>query len=86
VVVFVGCNPQNKTSEVTKTETTAAQKAIAFTDFKKIKGVDNVQNVPFQLSAKLDSIRFFVAPNKDAAHMKIAYNKLHNYYGFEEFD
>ena len=86
VVVFVGCNPQNKTSEATKTEAATTQKTIAFSDFKKIKGVDNVLEVPFQLSTQLDSIRFFVAPNKDAAHMKVAYNKLHNYYGFEEFD
>lgn len=86
VVVFVGCNPQNKTSETTKGEAKIAQKAITFSDFKKIKGVDNVQDVPFELSTKLDSVRFFVAPNKDSAHLKIAYNKFDNYYGFEEFD
>jgi hypothetical protein len=62
------------------------QKAITFADFKKIKGVDNVQDVPFQLFTKLDSVQFFVTPGRDAAHMKVAYNKLDNYYGFEEFD
>ncbi|MGU3375010.1 resolvase [Chryseobacterium sp. M5A1_1a] len=86
VVVFVGCNPQNKKSEATKTETELTQKAITFADFKKTKGVENVQDVPFQLYTKLDSIRFFMAPNKDSAHLKVAYNKLDNYYGFEEFD
>ncbi|WP_106915876.1 resolvase [Chryseobacterium aurantiacum] len=86
LVAFVGCNPQNKTSEATKTEVATPQKAITFADFKKIKGVDNVLEVPFELSTQLNSIRFFVAPNKDAAHMKIAYNKFDNYYGFEEFD
>lgn len=86
VVVFVGCNPQNKTSETHKPEVEVTQKNITFADFKKIKGVDNVQDVPFQLFTRLDSVRFFVAPDKDAAHLKIAYNKLDNYYGFEEFD
>ncbi|SMC37667.1 resolvase [Chryseobacterium sp. YR221] len=86
VVVFVGCNPQNKTSETHKPEAEVTQKNITFADFKKIKGVDNVQDVPFQLFTRLDSVRFFVAPDKDAAHLKIAYNKLDNYYGFEEFD
>ncbi|SDI99632.1 resolvase [Chryseobacterium jejuense] len=85
-VVLMGCNPQNKSSENQKAETEVSQKIITFADFKKIKGVDNVQEVPFQLFTKLDSVRFFVSPNKTAAHLKIAYNKLDNYYGFEEFD
>ncbi|MCJ7936078.1 MAG: resolvase [Chryseobacterium sp.] len=86
VVVFVGCNPQNKTSEIKKPEAGITKKTITFADFKKIKGVDNVQDVPFQLFTKLDSVQFFAAPSKDAAHLKMAYNKLDNYYGFEEFD
>ncbi|WP_400260983.1 hypothetical protein ACFX5U_12965 [Sphingobacterium sp. SG20118] len=86
VIAFVGCNPRNKASETNKVEAVVTQKNIALTDFKKIKGVDNVQDVPFQLFTKLDSIQFFVAPNKDSAHLKIAYNKLDNYYGFKEFD
>lgn len=86
MIVFMGCNSKNKSSEANKTETEVTQKAITFADFKKIKGVENVQDVPFELSTKLDSIQFFVSPNKEAAHLKIAYNKLHNYYGFEEFD
>ncbi|UHO40307.1 resolvase [Chryseobacterium capnotolerans] len=86
MIVFMGCNSKNKSSEANKTETEVTQKAITFADFKKIKGVENVQDVPFELSTKRDSIQFFVSPNKEAAHLKIAYNKLHNYYGFEEFD
>ncbi|WP_160137711.1 resolvase [Chryseobacterium sp. c4a] len=86
MVVFIGCNQQNKTAETNKAGTEVRQKIITFADFKKIKGVDNVQDVPFQLSSKLDSVQFFVTPNKDAAHLKIAYNKLDNYYGFEEFE
>ncbi|WP_337085600.1 resolvase [Elizabethkingia anophelis] len=65
-----------------KTEVT--QKAVTFADFKKIKGVDNVQDVPFQLFTKLDSVQFYVSPDKNAAHLKKANNKLDNYYGFEE--
>lgn len=83
-VMLMGCNPQNKSSEHQKPETEITQKTITFADFKKIKGVDNVQEVPFQLFTKLDSVQFFVRPNKEAAHLKIAYNKLDNYYGFEE--
>lgn len=86
MVVFVGCNQQNKTSETNKAETEVKQKLITLADFKKIKGVDNVQEVPFQLFTKLDSVQFFVAPNKDATHLKVAYNKFDNYYGFEEFE
>lgn len=86
MAVLAGCNPKNKTSETNQLKTEMAQKAITFADFKKIKGVDNVQEVPFQLFTRLDSVQFFTAPNKDAAHLKIAYNKLDNYYGFEEFD
>lgn len=86
LVVFVGCNQQTKKSETNKPETEITQKSITFADFKKIKGVDNVQDVPFQLFTKLDSVIFFVAPDKEAAHLRIAYNKLDNYYGFEEFD
>ncbi|WP_407499699.1 resolvase [Elizabethkingia anophelis] len=67
-----------------KTEVT--QKAVTFADFKKIKGIDNVQDVPFQLFTKLDSVQFYVSPDKNAAHLKKANNKLDNYYGFEEFD
>ena len=86
IVAFVGCNPKDKTSETAKPEAKITQKIITLADFKKIKGVDNVQEVPFQLFTKLDSVQFFVAPNKDAAHLKKAYHKLDNYYGFEEFD
>lgn len=86
LVVFVGCNSKSKTSDTTPSKTVITKKPITFADFKKIKGVDNVQDVPFELFTKLDSVRFFVAPGKDAAHLKIAYNKLDNYYGFEEFD
>lgn len=86
IIVFVGCNQQNKAQEKNKQGDELAQKVITLADFKKIKGVDNVQDVPFQLFTKLDSVQFFVSPNKGAAHLKIAYNKLDNYYGFEEFD
>ncbi|CAI8788738.1 resolvase [Chryseobacterium sp. IT-36CA2] len=86
MVVFLGCNQQNKTSETSKAETEVKQKLITLADFKKIKGVDNVQEVPFQLFTKLDSVQFFVTPSKDAAHLKVAYNKFDNYYGFEEFE
>lgn len=85
-VVLMGCNPQNKSSENQKAETEVSQKIITFADFKKIKGVDNVQDVPFQLFTKQDSVQFFVSPNKAAARLKVPYNKLDNYYGFEEFD
>ncbi len=84
--VLVGCNSKNETSETNKPETKITQKAITFADFKKIKGVDNIQDVPFQLFTKLDSVQFFVSPDKNAAHLKKANNKLDNYYGFEEFD
>jgi len=86
MMVLAGCNQQNKTSESNKPETEVKQKTITLSDFKKIKGVDNVQEVPFQLFTKLDSIQFFVTPSKDAAHLKMVYNKLDNYYGFEEFE
>lgn len=86
MVALVGCNQQNKTTETNKAETEVKQKTITLADFKKIKGVDNVQDVPFQLFTKLDSIQFFVTPSKDAAHLKMAYHKLDNYYGFEEFE
>ncbi|AZA85209.1 resolvase [Chryseobacterium lactis] len=86
MIIFVGCNPKEKTSETGKPTTEVTQKTITLADFKKIKGVDNVQDVPFELFTKRDSIQFFVAPNKDAAHLKMAYNKFDNYYGFEEFE
>ncbi|WP_228379126.1 hypothetical protein [Chryseobacterium piperi] len=86
LVVFVGCNQQNKMPETKKAQKEVTQKAITLADFKKIKGVDNVQDVPFQLFTKLDSVQFFVTPSKDAAHLKMAYHKLDNYYGFEEFE
>ncbi|MDG4652585.1 resolvase [Chryseobacterium arthrosphaerae] len=85
-IVLMACNPKNTTAETNKAGTETRQKAITFADFKKIKGVDNVQDVPFELTSKLDSVQFFVSPDKDAAHLKIAYSKLDNYYGFEEFD
>ncbi|WP_312303689.1 resolvase [Chryseobacterium sp.] len=85
-IALMACNPKNKTADTNKPGTEIRQKAITFADFKKIKGVDNVQDVPFELTAKLDSVQFFVSPDKDAAHLKIAYSKLDNYYGFEEFD
>lgn len=85
LVIFVGCSPKSKPSETNLSETGITRKTITLADFKKIKGVDNVQDVPFQLFTRLDSVRFFIAPDKDAAHLKIAYNKLDNYYGFEEF-
>lgn len=84
-IALMACNPKNKTAGTNKAGTETRQKAITFADFKKIKGVDNVQDVPFELTAKLDSVQFFVSPDKDAAHLKIAYSKLDNYYGFEEF-
>ena len=86
LVVLVGCNSKNEISEMNKPKTQITQKVITFADFKKIKGVDNIQDVSFQLFTKLDSVQFFVSPDKNAAHLKKANNKLDNYYGFEEFD
>ena len=82
-LAFVGCNPAAQKTENKKPTT---KLPISFADFKKIKGVDNVQEVPFQLFSKLDSVRFYLAPDKDSAFIKIPYSKLDNYYGFEEFD
>ncbi len=45
MIVFVGCNPKDKTSETVKPEAKVTQKIITLADFKKIKGVDNVQDV-----------------------------------------
>ncbi|SKB40316.1 hypothetical protein SAMN05660841_00316 [Sphingobacterium nematocida] len=78
------CNSQDKKSEADKVEAQATRKAITFADFKKIKGVDNVQEVPFHLFTKLDSVHFFVAPSNDSAYLKVQRHKLDNYYGFEE--
>ena len=78
------CNSQDKKSEAGKVEAQATRKAITFGDFKKIKGVDNIQEVPFQLFTKLDSVHFFVAPSNDSAYLKVQRHKLDNYYGFEE--
>jgi len=86
IVFFVGCISKNSKTEVQAETNKKTNKSITFDDFKKIKGVDNVQDVPFQLSTELDSIRFFVAPHGDSAYMQVAYNMLDNYYGFEEFD
>ncbi|PWN71400.1 resolvase [Chryseobacterium phosphatilyticum] len=86
IVVFTACNQQNKTSDPNKEKIEVKQKVVTLADFKKIKGVDNVQDVPFQLFTKRDSIQFFVAPNKNSPHLKMPYNKFDNYYGFEEFD
>lgn len=81
--LLIGCQLQTKnTQEVAQ----STKKPATFTDFKKVKGVDNVQEVPFELTTQLDSIRFFTTPNMDATQLKIAYNKFDNYYGFEEFD
>lgn len=82
-LLLVRCK-QDKTAEISAGGNN--NKTITFADFKKIKGVENVQEVPYQLFSKLDSVQFFIAPDKSAAHMKVAFNKLHNYYGFEEFD
>nr|WP_315028204.1 resolvase [uncultured Chryseobacterium sp.] len=86
MVFFLGCNQQNKKTDSLKANTEVKQKSITLADFKKIKGVDNVQDVPFQLFTQLDSVQFFVSPSKEAAHLKIPYHKLDNYYGFEEFE
>lgn len=86
LVVFASCQPDGKKTESAITEKQITKKVASFADFKKIKGVDNVQEVPFQLFTKLDSVRFFLAPNKDSAFMKVPYRKLDNYYGFEELD
>ena len=81
---LTACNSQDKKTETKKEETAAVQKTVTFADFKKIKGVDNVQEVPFQLFTKLDSVHFFVAPSKDSSYLKVARHNLDNYYGFEE--
>jgi hypothetical protein len=86
VFTFAGCDRSHKTTETNKITNEVTKKIITLTDFRKIKGVDNVQDVPFQLFTKLDSVHFFMAPSKDADHLKVAKNKLDNYYGFEEFD
>jgi len=64
----------------------AQHKIVTYSDFKKIKGVDNVQEVPYMLFTKLDSVHFYVAPHKDSANMVLANDKHNSYYGFEEFD
>lgn len=69
LVIFAGCNQKDKTSETHNIKTEVKQKTVTFADFKKIQGVDNVQEVPFQLFTKLDSVQFFTAPSKDAAHL-----------------
>lgn len=84
VVVFVGCQSKTKPTESNQVE--SKLQVITFADFEKVKGVDNVQEVPFHLFTKLDSIYFYVAPSKDSANMRIGYDRMHNYYGFEEFE
>lgn len=86
MIAITGCHSKNGSAETSKAETGASQQIITFADFKKIKGVDNVQDVPFELFSKLDSVQFFVSPHQDAHRLKVAYNKFDNYYGFEEFD
>lgn len=86
LLAFVACNSQNKNKETPKSAVEVTQKTVTFSDFKKIKGVDNVQEVPFQVFTKLDSIQLFTAPRKDAPQLKIGNDKFNNYYGFEEFD
>ncbi len=78
------CNSTDKKSETNKVETETVRKTVTFDDFKKIKGVDNIQEVPFQLFTKLDSVHFFVAPSNDSAYLKVPRHNLDNYYGFED--
>lgn len=86
VVVTTACNSQDNKSETNKVETEVARKTITFADFKKIEGVDNIQEVPFQLFTKLDSVHFYVAPSNDSAYLKVPRHNLDNYYGFEELE
>ncbi|MCY4779244.1 hypothetical protein ORI89_06255 [Sphingobacterium sp. UT-1RO-CII-1] len=82
-LTFVGCNTG---AQQTKNENQPTKHPISLADFKKVKGVDNVQEVPFQLHTQLDTVRFYLAPHQDSAFVKIPYHKLDNYYGFKEFD
>ncbi len=83
--MLVACNSQDKKSGENKNEEMATvHRTVTFADFKKIEGVDNIQEVPFQLFTKLDSVRFFVAPSKDSAYLQVVRHKLDNYYGFAE--
>lgn len=85
IAAMAACQPQSKNAAPKREEVNTPRKQSTFADFKKVAGVENVAEVPFQLSTTLDSIHFFVTPTADSDYLKIAYNKLHNYYGFEEF-
>lgn len=61
-------------------------KKLTFEDFKSIKGVASVQDVPFFVYSKLDSLHFFAQPDKHAASMKVKNEVLNNYYGFKELE
>ncbi|MFD2554725.1 hypothetical protein [Sphingobacterium tabacisoli] len=84
VGTVTACNSQDKKTESGKVEVQATPRVVTLADFKKIKGVDNIQEVPFQLFTKLDSVHFFVAPSVDSAYLKVQRHNLDNYYGFEE--
>ncbi len=86
LTVNISCNSKADKTEINSPNTEQPKKEITFADFKKIKGVDNILEVPFQLFTKLDTVQFFVKPSKDAASLKFAYGKLDNFYGFDEFD
>ncbi|MDR2236683.1 MAG: hypothetical protein LBE92_11205 [Chryseobacterium sp.] len=53
-------------------------------DFKEAQQVDNINDVPFVLYSKTDSVSFYTEPKADARVLKIKNDKLNHYYGFKD--
>lgn len=83
---LIACKKEETKTELIQNDSVSFSNKITFKDFKKIKGVANVNDVPFTLHTDLDSVHFFVSPDLNAANLKVLNDKFDNHYGFEEKD
>ena len=75
VTVNISCNSKADKTEINSPNAEQLKKEITFADFKKIKGVDNILEVPFQLFTKLDTVQFFCETKQRCGKFKICIRK-----------
>ena len=90
ISLIVSCKKESASPSAETKKDTIQQKSpnlkAEISDFKEAQQVENVNDVPFEVYSKMDSVSFYTEPKADAKVLRIKNDKLNNYYGFNDLN
>lgn len=90
ISLIVSCKKESASSSAETKKDSIQQKIpnpkAEINDFKEAQQVDNINEVPFEVYSKMDSVSLYTEPKADAKVLKIKNDKLNNYYGFKDLN